>query len=69
MDRLQATSKTDYHAILRGGSPAKVIAETATELGADVVIIGRGAAKEGLARLRAQAYGVIHTAPCPVISV
>ena len=69
MEQLQAKAGTDYHSLLRGGSPAKVIAEAATELGADVVVIGRGAAKEGFARLRAQAYGVIHTAPCPVISV
>lgn len=69
MEHLQAEAGTNYHSILRGGSPAKVIAEAATELNADVVVIGRGAAKEGFARLRAQAYGVIHTAPCPVISV
>ncbi|MBL8179872.1 MAG: universal stress protein [Bryobacterales bacterium] len=69
MEKLQAKAGTDYHSILRGGSPAKVISEAAAELGADVVVIGRGAAKEGFARLRAQAYGVIHTSPCPVISV
>lgn len=69
MDRLQAKAGTNYHSILRGGSPAKVISEAAAELGVDAIIIGRGAAKEGFARLRAQAYGVIHTAPCPVISI
>ncbi|MBL8218986.1 MAG: universal stress protein [Bryobacterales bacterium] len=69
MEQLQANAGTDYHSILRGGSPAKVIAEAAVELNADLVVIGRGAAKEGFARLWAQAFGVIHTAPCPVISV
>lgn len=69
MEQLQAKAGTDYHSILRGGSPAKVIAEAAVELNADLVVIGRGAAKEGFARLWAQAFGVIHTAPCPVISV
>jgi len=69
MEQLQAKAGTDYHSILRGGSPAKVISEAATELNADLVVIGRGAAKEGFARLWAQAFGVIHTAPCPVISV
>lgn len=69
MEQLQAKAGTDYHSLLRGGSPAKVIAEAAAELSADLVVIGRGAAKEGLGRLRAQAYGVIRTSPCPVVSV
>ena len=51
------------------GDPHKVVAETATRLEADLVIIGRGTATGTLGRLRSEAYGIIRRSPCPVLSV
>ena len=51
------------------GDPHKVVARTAGELDADLVIIGRGTATDTLGRLRAEAYGIVRQSPCPVLSV
>jgi nucleotide-binding universal stress UspA family protein len=51
------------------GDPHKVVAATAAKLKSDIVIIGRGTATNTLGRLRAQAYGILRQAPCPVLSV
>jgi nucleotide-binding universal stress UspA family protein len=39
------------------------------DLEGDIVVIGRGRAKQTLGRLRANSYAVIRESPCPVISV
>lgn len=59
----------DAEARVRDGEPHKVVVETAGETKADLVIIGRGTATDTLGRLRAQAYGIVRQAPCPVLSV
>ena len=56
-------------ALVTEGDPHKVVAATAADLQADLVIIGRGTATSTLGRLRAQAFGIIREAPCPVLSV
>jgi len=55
--------------LIAAGEPHKVVADTAARLGADLVIIGRGVATDTLGRLRAQGYGIVRQAPCPVLSV
>jgi len=56
-------------ALTANGDPHKVVARTAAQLDADLVIIGRGTATDTLGRLRAEAYGIVRQSPCPVLSV
>ena len=48
---------------------ARVVAEAAQRLNADVLVIARGSAAGALGRLRANAYSIIRQSPCPVVSV
>ncbi|HZO53821.1 MAG TPA: universal stress protein [Bryobacteraceae bacterium] len=59
----------DAASLVADGEPHKVVAATAEEFHADLVIIGRGTATSTMGRLRAQAYGIVRSAPCPVLSV
>lgn len=55
--------------VVDAGSVPKLLHSVATKRRTDVIVIGRGAIQEGIARLRSNAYGVVREAPCPVISV
>jgi nucleotide-binding universal stress UspA family protein len=48
---------------------AEGIHELALRHKADVIVTGRGHAKEGVGRLYSQLYGIIRHSPCPVLSV
>lgn len=51
------------------GDVARVIRAVALERMTDLVVIARGAAADGMGRLRSHSYGIINEAPCPVLSV
>lgn len=51
------------------GTVPDVVRQEALQHGSDLVIIGRGALQETLGRLRTHSYGIIRSAPCPVMSV
>jgi len=51
------------------GDAHKAVPAKARDLTADLVVIGRGCSQDVAGRLRAQAYGIIRQAPCPVLSV
>ena len=51
------------------GEVGETIAASVGAMGADLVVIGRGAASGSLGRLRSSAYAIIRESPCPVISV
>ena len=55
--------------LIEGGDPADAICKSAKELGADLVVIGRGTASGIFGRMRAHAYEIIRESPCPVVSV
>lgn len=55
--------------VIEGGDPAKTLSEIATSVQADQLVIARGVLPEGLGRLRTNAYAIIRSAPCPVVSV
>jgi nucleotide-binding universal stress UspA family protein len=55
--------------VVRCGDVERVVRDVATELGAGLVVIARGAVTEGAGRLRAHSYGIVNEAPCPVLSV
>jgi nucleotide-binding universal stress UspA family protein len=54
---------------VEAGTPSHVVRDLVKKTGADIVIVARGAAAEGLGRLRGHDYSIICDAPCPVISV
>ncbi len=54
---------------VREGDPAKVVAETARDLRADLLVIGRRAEIGLRGRLEVTAYSIIRDSPCPVVSV
>jgi nucleotide-binding universal stress UspA family protein len=45
------------------------ISSAASELEADLVVIGRGSSGGMLGRLRTNAYSIIRQSPCPVVSI
>jgi nucleotide-binding universal stress UspA family protein len=51
------------------GAVAESISAEAGRYGADLLIAGRGAVRGVLGRLRSNAQELIHTSPCPVLSV
>ena len=54
---------------LAGGEPAQTVAQIASELNADLLVIGRPRARGLLGRLCTHSYTIISQAPCPVLSV
>jgi len=54
---------------IRGGKPEYAVRNTALDLKADLIIIGRGELQQPFGRLRSHAYAIIRESPCPVISV
>jgi nucleotide-binding universal stress UspA family protein len=65
---LQQTVGTRAAAILALGPPAEMVCAEARKVGADLLVIGRGA-ESILGRLSSAAYAIIRQAPCPVASV
>ena len=69
LDKVVAAAGLDAALLVADGEPHKVVAFTAEELQADLIVIGRGTATGTMGRRRAQAYGIVRSAPCPVLSV
>jgi nucleotide-binding universal stress UspA family protein len=65
--KIQAGLEAESH--VEAGEPSTVIQALASRLNADLVVIARGSAAGGLGRLRANAYAIIRSSPCPVVSV
>jgi len=55
--------------LIRGGNIPTILAETAREQHADLLIVGRGHTRKALGRLRTHSLAIIRESPCPVISV
>ncbi len=65
-----AGRKVAIHGVLRVGSAAEEICAQATELGADLVVVGtHGRGALGRALLGSVAQSVLHTSPVPVLTV
>jgi len=65
---LQETIHTALEVHLEAGEVCKVVRTAALEHDADLIVIGRGVLKETFGRLRTNAYAIIRSAPCPVLS-
>ena len=68
MAALQQQTGTQLKVHLSSGSVREVIRDTALQLAADLVMIGRGQVQKPFSRLRSHAYSVIKDSPCPVLS-
>jgi nucleotide-binding universal stress UspA family protein len=66
---LQKDAGTAFQVCVRGGKPEHVIHDSAQDLGADLVVIGRGKLNHPLGRLRTHTYSIIRESPRPVISI
>ena len=55
--------------LIEHGDAPEVVCSAARQMGADLLVIGRGSAAGVFGRLRANAYSIIRTSPCPVVSV
>ena len=63
----QAGTQSEVHIV--PGDPAEALRETALEIGADLLVVGRSAASGLLGRLSKNSYSIISRSPCPVVSV
>jgi len=69
LEELRREVGCDAQLQVREGDPAKVVAETARDLRADLLVIGRRAEIGLMGRLEVTAYSIIRDSPCPVVSV
>jgi nucleotide-binding universal stress UspA family protein len=69
IQKLKREAGIDARVRLAGGEPARTVAEMASELNADLLVIGRPRPRGLLGRLRTHSYAIISEAPCPVLSV
>jgi len=67
--QLQESANVEAERTLVAGEPAPAICAAAKQMGADVLVIGRGSAAGLFGRLRTHAYAIIRQSPCPVVSV
>jgi len=69
IDELQRETSAAGDIVIEAGAPHAVVPGVAERTGAGIVVIGRGVQTGVLGRLRARAYEIIRSAPCPVLSV
>lgn len=69
IEEMESAAGVDAPVCVPVGSVADAVSEEAVRHGADLLIIGRGTLQGTLGRLRTHAYGIIRTAPCPVLSI
>lgn len=67
--QLQARLGTNAPVVVDCGSTAETVCSMASDVGADVLVIGRGSSAGVFGRLQANAYSIIRQACCPVVSV
>jgi len=69
IDELLAQVPCEAEVMTECGDPPEVVCSAAAQTGAGLLVIGRGSATGVFGRLRANAYSIIRTSPCPVVSV
>jgi nucleotide-binding universal stress UspA family protein len=65
---LQRRAGTNLEVRIEGFPVAELVRRTVVHYNSDLVIIGRGKLHQRLGGLRTNAYGIIGSSPCPVIS-
>jgi nucleotide-binding universal stress UspA family protein len=69
IENLQASLGTRADVRIEADEVPHAVANCATALNADLLVIGRSVEEGALGRLRTNAYSIIRQSPCPVISV
>jgi nucleotide-binding universal stress UspA family protein len=69
LDRLKQELHVEADTWVELDQPPRAISSLALKLGADLVVLGRGASDSLIGRLRAEAYDIIRLCHCPVVSV
>jgi nucleotide-binding universal stress UspA family protein len=69
IEDLQAAAGSQAAVRVEDGDAAKTVTRVSSELGADLLVIGRGAEAGIIGRLEATAYSIIRLSHCPVVSV
>ena len=69
LDRLKQQLHVEADTWVELDQPPRAISSLALNLGADLVVLGRGASDGLIGRLRAEAYDIIRLCHCPVVSV
>jgi nucleotide-binding universal stress UspA family protein len=69
IEKLQTAAGTTARVFISAGDSAKVIADAASDSGADLLVIGRHDATGIAGYLRQNAYAILRDSPCPVISI
>lgn len=68
--KVREESESNVEMITDSGGVAALVRNMAVKKRCDLIVIGRGAIAEGTGgRLRANSYGIVREAPCPVLSV
>ncbi len=68
ISKLQREAGTEFPLTITDERIATGVAEVARDLGADLVVVGRGKCQEAFGPLRTHGYDIIHESPCPVLS-
>jgi nucleotide-binding universal stress UspA family protein len=69
LEELMAPSGGKASIVVEPGEVAHLVANTASRIPADMLLIGRSPSPGVFGRLRTHAYPIIRQSPCPVISV
>ena len=67
--RLEEMVEAKASIVVEPGEVAQIVANTASRIPADMLVIGRSPSPGVFGRLRTHAYPIIRQSPCPVISV
>jgi nucleotide-binding universal stress UspA family protein len=66
---LQTEAGTDAAVFVKSGDPAKVVSCAAQDFNADLLVMGRHSGAGVAGYLRHNAYAILRSSPCPVISI
>ena len=69
IERQMQASNVRAPLCVASGDVASAVRDEAARHSTDLVVIGRGLLDETLGRLRTNAYSIIRSSPCPVLSV
>ncbi|MFN7923084.1 MAG: universal stress protein [Bryobacteraceae bacterium] len=69
LEDMLAEEEIQADVVLHAGEPPQVVAASAERTHAALVVIGRGSAGGMSGSLKANAYSIVRSSPCPVVSV
>jgi nucleotide-binding universal stress UspA family protein len=55
--------------LIRSGEAPHIVSAVAKDVGANVLVVGRGHVEGVMGRLRTHAYAILRESPCPVVAI